>query len=62
MTSRDISWESMVDGWLHTSGAKLVTSYEEILKLLFHKLVIITSCVRWKYYIVAVCVRVCTCV
>ena len=48
MTSRNISWESMVDGWLR-SGAKLVTSYEEILKLLFHKLVMIASCVDCNY-------------
>ena len=61
MTSRDISWESMVVGWLHTSGAKLVSSYEEILKLLFHKLVMIASCVHCYCYIVAVCtyIRVC---
>ena len=39
MTAKDISWESMVDRWLHTSGAKLVSSHEELLKLLFHKLV-----------------------
>lgn len=39
MTAKDISWESMVDQWLHTSGAKPVTSHEKLLKLLFHKLV-----------------------
>ena len=52
MTAKDISWESMVDRWLHTSGAKLVSS-EELLKLLFHKLVKQCYCV--------VCVGVCIC-
>ena len=53
MTAKDISWESMVDRWLHTSGAKLVSSHEELLKLLFHKLV--------KQYYCFVCVSVCIC-
>ena len=39
MTAKDISWESMVDQWLHSSGGKLVSHHEELLKLLFHKLV-----------------------
>ena len=39
MTARDISWESMVDRWLQINGAKLVSCHEELLKLLFHKLV-----------------------
>ena len=43
MTAKDISWESMVDRWLHTSGAKLVSCHEELLKLLFHKSVRIAT-------------------